>query len=206
MPDNVGVPGGSAGPVATDFNTSSSEHYQIIKVGYGARDANALTVVDPTHQFPVQNTPIGATAPADALAPSSSSAPVLSFPELWNGATTDRARANITGALIAAGATTTQSAIALTTYNAAKLVLVANITAGAGSIVVAISGSTSSSYAYSILTSASLSGNGVTALRVFPGATPSANAVANDVVPRNVLVTVTVTGTITYGVDYVLVV
>lgn len=125
-------------------------------------------------------------------------------PYLYNNATEDMMRNNTTGVVIAAGATSTQTAVALTTYNAKKLIIVANITAGAGSIVVAINAATSSAYTYPLLTSASLTGVTTTPLRIFPGATPSANAVANDVPPRNVQITVTVTGTITYGVDYVL--
>lgn len=123
---------------------------------------------------------------------------------IYNGSSFDRFRSNTTGVVVAAGTTSTQSNVALTTFNASKLIIVVNVTAGAGSLIVTINGSTSSSYVYPILVSASLSGVAATALRVFPGATPSANLVSNDAVPRNVTVTAAVTGTITYGIDYIL--
>ncbi|GAP53559.1 hypothetical protein AHiyo6_01240 [Arthrobacter sp. Hiyo6] len=127
---------------------------------------------------------------------------------LYNGTavnTWDRARANSTVSVIAAGTTTTQTNIALTTYNAKKLVLVVNVSAvTGGNIVVTINGKSTSGYSYQILTSASLTAIAVTPLRVGVGLTAAANTVANDVLPRDVTVTVTVTGTITYGVDAIL--
>lgn len=126
------------------------------------------------------------------------------IPALSNGTTFDSQRANTTGAVIAAGTTSTQTGIALTTYNAKKLVLVINISAGAGTLTVAINGTTASAYSYNILTSTALTGVATNELRVFPGATPASNLVANDVVPRNLSITATVVGTITYGIDYIL--
>jgi hypothetical protein len=137
-------------------------------------------------------------------ADSSSSGVLRTHSMGYNGTNMDRVRMNTTGAIVAAGATTTQSNVALTTYNAKKLIVIVNVTAGAGSVTVTINASTSSSYTYPLLVSSALSGVATTPLRIFPGATPSANAVANDAVPRNVTVTATVSGSITYGIDYVL--
>lgn len=121
----------------------------------------------------------------------------------YNGATYDRQRNNVTGAVIAAGATASNAGVNVTTYNASKLVIVVNISAfTSGSLTVTINGTSSSSYTYPLLTSAALAAVAVTPLRIFPGATASANAVANDMVPRTVQVVTTVSGTLTYGIDY----
>jgi len=120
-----------------------------------------------------------------------------------NGTTYDRQRNNTTGAVIAAGTTASNAGVSVTTYNASKAVIVVSISAfTSGSLTVAISGATSSGYSYPILTSTALAAVAVTPLRIFPGATASANAVANDMVPRTIQVVTTVSGTLTYGVDY----
>jgi len=103
-------------------------------------------------------------------------------------------------AVIVKGTTTDQTDVPVSA-DGNNLVVVANISSGAGSLVVTIKGQTSSGYEYTLLTSESLSGVGSTPLRIFPGATPSENAVANDVVPSTVFISVDVTGTITYGID-----
>lgn len=123
---------------------------------------------------------------------------------LYNGSTNDRPRANTTGVVIAAGATNSNAGVTTTTYNASKLLLAVNITAGAGTLTVAITGNTSSGYTYPILTSTALTGVADNTLRVFPGATPASNTVANDLVPRTFTVVTTVVGSVTYGIDYVL--
>lgn len=122
---------------------------------------------------------------------------------IYNGTNYDRQRNNVTGALMAAGTTSTTTQT-LTTYNASKLLFAVNITSGAGTVTVAISGTTSSGYTYPILTSTALTGVADNTLRIFPGATPATNVTANDMVPRNISVTATVVGTISYGIDYVL--
>lgn len=123
---------------------------------------------------------------------------------LYNGATFDRQRNNVSGVIVAANTTGTTSNVAITTFNATKLVVVVNVTSGAGSVQITISGKTSSNYTYLILQSTALVGVAATELRVFPGATPTTNLVANDMIPPTLNVTATVIGTITYGVDYVL--
>lgn len=122
----------------------------------------------------------------------------------YNNTTFDRTRNNTTASVIAAGTTSTQTGISITNYNAKKLVLVINISSGAGTLTVAINGTTASGYPYNILTSTALTGIAANELRVFPGATPTTNLVANDVVPRNLLITATVVGSVTYGIDYIL--
>lgn len=147
---------------------------------------------------------INAGGPADAVS-QVSALQTEAFGYEYNGATSDRKRNNTTGAIIAAGATSTQTNISLTTYNARSLVVILNVSAiTAGTATVTIDALTSSNYVYNLLTGIAVSGTGTTPYRIFPGAAVSANTTQNDVVPRTVRVTVTVTGTVTYGVDYVL--
>lgn len=121
----------------------------------------------------------------------------------YNGTTFDRNRNNVTGVVIAAGATASNAGVTTTTYNASKAVIIVNIaSATAATLTVSINGVTSSGYVYPILTSTALATVAVTPLRIFPGVTPSANAAANDLVPRALQVVTTVTGTISYGIDY----
>lgn len=131
-------------------------------------------------------------------------ASLLTGSQIFNGATFDRLRNNTSGAIIAAGTTITTTGTTITTYNASKLMVVVNIASGAGTVTLAINGTTSSGYSTNLLTSTALVGAGATALRIFPGATPSPNLVANDMIPRNLSFTATVVGSITYGIDYVL--
>lgn len=124
-------------------------------------------------------------------------------PMMYNNTNDDRQRNNTTGAVIAAGATTAQTSSTITTYNASKLAVVINISAfTSGTLTFTVNGITSSGYIYPILVSTALGATGTTPLRIFPGATPSANAVANDMVPRSFNVVVTGTFSATYGVDY----
>lgn len=99
--------------------------------------------------------------------------------------------------------TTEDVASKMVDVGAKSIVVVVDITAGAGSLVVTIKGVTPSGYKYPLLVSSSLSGVSTTPLRIFPGATPSSNAVANDVVPATIEISVDVTGVITYGIDII---
>lgn len=129
--------------------------------------------------------------------------PIGAFAESYNGTTWDKLRSNTSVVVVAAGQTSTTTQT-LTTYNARSLVLAVNITAGAGTLTVAISGSTTSAYTYPILTSTALTGIADNTLRVFPGATPATNTTANDALPRTVSITYTVSGSVTFGSDAVL--
>lgn len=144
-------------------------------------------------------------APSDGLT-SQNALMVTSQVETYNETTWDRQRGNTTASLIATGTITTQTNKAITNYNARYLEIVLNITAASSTptATVAISGTTASGYAFPILTGVAVVTTGTTVYRVGPGLTASTNAVANDLVPRNILVTVTITGSVTYGVDYVL--
>lgn len=122
---------------------------------------------------------------------------------LYNGTTRDEQTANMSVVVVAAGQTSTTTQT-LTTYNARSLLLAINIVSGAGTVTVAISGSTVSGYTYPILTSTALTGVADNTLRVFPGATPATNTAANDILPRTLSITYTVVGTIAFGSDAVL--
>lgn len=70
-----------------------------------------------------------------------------------------------------------------TTQSKGCLVLI-NVTAVTGSLTVTLQGVDPVSGAtYNILASPAISSTGLTVLRVYPGLTASANAVANDVLP-----------------------
>lgn len=124
--------------------------------------------------------------------------------DIYNGSNWDRQRSNTSVVVVAAGTTSTQTAVAVTTYNARSLVLAINITAGAGTLTVAINGVTTSGYTYPILTSTALTGIADNTMRVFPGATPATNTAANDALPRSLQITYSVTGSVTYGSDAIL--
>lgn len=139
----------------------------------------------------------------DAIGTGNRGLGVSSFGYLFNETTFDRQRANTTGALIAAGTASTQTNKAITNYNARSLAVILNVTvATVATLVLTITGTTASGYTYTILTGASLVTTGTTVYRVAPGLTAVTNLTASDLVPRNVLVTVTITGTVAYGVDY----
>lgn len=109
------------------------------------------------------------------------------------------------GPIIPAGTTATTTADILTDVSLeSQLIVLVKITAGAGTVTVQINGKTSDGETYPILTSTALTGVGVTPLRVGTGYTPVANLAANDMVPTDVQVVCTVSGTITYGVEVML--
>jgi hypothetical protein len=124
---------------------------------------------------------------------------------MYNNSNWDRLRNNTTAVVIAAGATTTQTSATQISYNANKLAIAINISAfTSGTLTFTVNGITSSGYTYPLLVSTALAATGLTVLRIFPGSTPSANAVANDVIPRSYNVVVTGAFVATYGVDSVL--
>lgn len=144
----------------------------------------------------------GVDSPQDATG-STNGLFVIDYPLTFNGTSYDRMRGNTTAALIAAGTANTQTNKAITNYNARSLAVILNVTvATVATLVLTITGTTASGYTYTILTGASLVTTGTTVYRVAPGLTAVTNLTASDLVPRNVLVTVTITGTVAYGVDY----
>lgn len=128
---------------------------------------------------------------------------MLGLSWLYNESTIDRQRGNTTAALIAAATATTQSNKVITNYNARSLAVILNVTtATTATLALTISGTSASGYTYTILTGASVVTTGTNIYRVGPGLTAVTNLTVNDFVPRNLLVTVTITGTVAYGVDY----
>lgn len=140
---------------------------------------------------------------SDAMGNNQGGPITVSFPATFNETSWDRQRGNTTAALIAAATATTQSNKIITNYNARSLAVILNVTtATVATLLLTISGSSASGYTYTILTGASIVTTGTTVYRVGPGLTAVTNLTANDFVPRNLLVTVTITGTVAYGVDY----
>ena len=82
-----------------------------------------------------------------------------------------------------------------------ELVVVVDVESITGSLTVTIEGVTSSGYRYPLLVSDAITAISTTPLRIFPGATPSENAVANDLPPSTVILTAEVSGDIDYGID-----
>lgn len=107
--------------------------------------------------------------------------------------------------LVAAG-TTTGGTFVITNERASRLVVILNTATASGgnTVQVTINGVTNQSYVYPILVGIAVAAVAVTPYRVGPALTPSANAVSNDVVPRTIQIAVTVAGTVSYGIDYVL--
>jgi hypothetical protein len=106
------------------------------------------------------------------------------------------------GVLLPAGTTSSQS-VQLQQISFTRLVVVLDVTAVAGSVQLVINAITSSGYSYPLLAPAAVAATGITPYRIGAALQPSVGAVANDVVPVTVQVVTTVTGTATYGVDYV---
>lgn len=111
-------------------------------------------------------------------------------------------RGPLDGVLVPAGTTTTTNVTL--SGNMQRLVIVYDVTAVAGSVQPVINAITPSGYSYPLFTAIpALTAIGVTPYRIGPGLTPSADAVANDIVPRQVQVISTVTTGATYGVDVI---
>jgi hypothetical protein len=112
----------------------------------------------------------------------------------------------LSGELIPPGTTATKSANVFTDVSfEASLSIVIDVTAfTSGTLTVSLQGKTSSGTLYPILTSAALAATGVTVLRVAQGLTAVSNLTANDMLPNEMVVTCTVSGTLTYGIDVVI--
>ncbi len=105
--------------------------------------------------------------------------------------------------LIPAGTTTTQT-VTLSGANLQHIAAVLGVSAVAGGTVqVTLNGITPSGLVYPLLVGLAVGATGVTPYRIGPGLTPSANAVADDLVPQVIQVVATTAGSITYGVDLV---
>lgn len=133
---------------------------------------------------------------------------------VFNSSTWDRQRGNheVT-ALASAARTTATNSSDLTNYNSRGVVVVVDVTAGggggAGGITVTIKGKDTLSGKYStVLASAVITTTGTTKLIVYPGLTASANAKADEPLPRLWRVEVTVADATSYtysvGANYIL--
>jgi hypothetical protein len=135
---------------------------------------------------------------------------VQSIGKLYNGTTEDLARGNTEVSILTSGArTTTQTGADQTNVNARGLDVILDVTnAGTGSVTVEIDGKdpVSGKY-YPLLTGAAVTSNSTNIYRVYPGLTASANAVANDILPRTwrVVVTANNANSVTYSVGATLV-
>lgn len=123
----------------------------------------------------------------------------------YNGATFDRLRTNTDNTIYASAARTADpTAVDQTNYNGRGLHVVIDVTAvtATPSVVFTIQGKNSLGVVYTILASAAITGTGTTVLKVYPGLTGAANAVANDVLPRtwNIKAVHADTDSITYSV------
>lgn len=107
--------------------------------------------------------------------------------------------------VVAAGTVATQSAVTLTMPPSADaLTVVINVSAvTGGTVTVTVSGLSASGYTWTILASTAIGTTGTAVLKIGRGLTAVANATANDMVPVQVQVTPVVSGTITYGIDYI---
>lgn len=107
------------------------------------------------------------------------------------------------GVLVPGGTQASQTVL-LTQETFTRLVIVQNVSAVAGgSLQVTINGVTPSGYVYPILVGLAVTAVGATPLRVGPALNSSPNAVANDVVPREVQIVATAVAAVTYGLDFV---
>ncbi len=177
MADNVAITAGTGTTIATD--DVAGAHYQRVKLDAGADGAAA---------------PVTSAALADAAANPTVigvGASGLDF----NGSTWDRRRGNTDITVLASAARTASvNSADLTNYNARGLHLVIDVTAvtATPSITVTIQGKDAlSGQYYTVLASAAITAVGTTVLRVYPGLTAAANAVANDILPRTWRVSVT---------------
>jgi hypothetical protein len=90
--------------------------------------------------------------------------------------------------------------------NCRGLVVFINLTGGSTpSLTVTVQGKdpVSGQY-YTILASAAITSNGLTALRIYPGIPAAANSTANDVLPSQWRISAAITGTVTATVSSVL--
>jgi hypothetical protein len=112
-------------------------------------------------------------------------------------------QATQSGSLVAGGAAATID-MTLTDVAGRSLVVVLNTATASGgnTVQVTMNAVTTSGYVYPLLVGIAVAAIAVTPYRIGLGMTPSANAVANDMIPRRIQVVATVAGTVAYGIDY----
>jgi|GEM_PF-2472857 len=133
---------------------------------------------------------LGLPSNSDSIAAISRSrlAAAMSANLLFNGLEFDRQRGNLEEAIIASAARTASfSSADFTNYNAKGGHFIVNVTAVTDTpeVVITIEGKDpiSGDY-YPVLVSDTINSVGMTILKVYPGITGSANASANDILPR----------------------
>jgi len=147
-----------------------------------------------------------AAALADGTA--NPTAPTVGAAELlYNGATFDRKRGNLQGALLASAARAeTQTGADQTNYNGRGLHIILDVTAitDTPSIVLKIQGKSASGVYYDLLEGVAVTGTGTHIYKVMPWATAEANVAVADMLPRTwrVVVTHADADSITYSVDF----
>lgn len=121
----------------------------------------------------------------------------------WNEVTFDRRRGNTQIQLLSSAVHTTATSADQINYNGRALHMVVNITAGAGSVTIALNGKEigGTTYYPIIPTSSGLSGVTQTVFRVGQGLT-AGTTTFNDFIPRTFNVVYTVTGTLTFSIGY----
>lgn len=130
---------------------------------------------------------------------------------LDNAGNIDRQRNNLDNivAIVSAAYTTTQTTSDQTNFNHRGIIAVLNVTvAGTGSVTLEIDGKDPVSGAYyAVLTGVAVTTNSTNVYRAYPGLTASANATANDILPRTwrIKVTANNANTITYSVGCILI-
>ena len=107
------------------------------------------------------------------------------------------------GVLLSPG-TTANTTFTLSGIGATRILFALNLAATTGGVTLNFQGLTASGYLYPLFTApVEITALGVTCFRIGPSLTPTVDYVANDIVPPAIVVAATVTGTATYGVDYV---
>lgn len=107
--------------------------------------------------------------------------------------------------LLASAADTTGRTSSDVTTKGRGIIVCVNKTANSGTsptVTVTIQGKDLNGAYYTILASAAISSNGSTYYRVYPGLTASANAVANDIMPRQFRVSTAIGGSATPSCTY----
>jgi hypothetical protein len=134
-----------------------------------------------------------------------------SLPLLFNGSSYSRQRGNIESTVLSSSArTTTTNSSDQTNYNSRGVHVMINVSSiGTGDITPKIQGKdpVSSTY-YDVLVGSSITSNGITILKVYPGIAAVANQSANDILPRTwrVVVTANNANSVTYSAGASLVV
>lgn len=177
---------GNPVPVGGIYNTTLPTYTNLdrTQMQYGARGSLHVTLCGEGQTA----CGLATSAQADGVSNSTASAYVTAIGQIFNGSTWDRTRGNTDITVLASAARTATTASSdLTNYNARGIHVVIDVTASADtpSVTCTIQGKDAlSGQYYTLLASAAITGTSTNVYRVFPGSTVTANAAANDIVPR----------------------